>query len=105
VTQKGIDGVYKSRLDDLIPYQVKFRTNRPRLSFTEVALFLGATEKSRDRDIFTNTNPIAIDARNRSGVRLIRGIDFDGLEKAGLDATFGRFGVLACTAEIVNNCE
>ncbi len=33
----GIDGVYRSTLNNLIPYQVKFRSNRPALGFNEVA--------------------------------------------------------------------
>jgi hypothetical protein len=38
---KGIDGIYQKVSGDHIPYQVKFRSNRPALTFTEVAPFLG----------------------------------------------------------------
>jgi superfamily II DNA or RNA helicase len=76
---KGIDGVYKSMLDDYVPYQVKFRSNRPALGFNEVAAFLGITEKAADRLLITNCDTIAIDVQNRTGIRSLRGVDFDQL--------------------------
>jgi superfamily II DNA or RNA helicase len=76
---KGIDGVYKSNLDCYVPYQVKFRTNRPALGFNEVAPFLGITEKATDRLLITNCDAIAIDVQNRTGIRSLRGVDFDQL--------------------------
>ena len=76
---KGIDGVYRSTLNDLIPYQVKFRSNRPALGFNEVAPFLGITEKATDRLLITNCDTIAIDVKNRTGIRSLRGVDFDQL--------------------------
>jgi predicted helicase len=74
---KGIDGVYKSMLGDFVPYQVKFRSNRPALGFNEVAPFLGITEKAADRLLITNCDTIAIDVQNRTGIRSLRGVDFD----------------------------
>ena len=76
---KGIDGVYRSMLDNIIPYQVKFRSNRPPLGFNEVAPFLGITEKATDRLLITNCDAIAIDVQNRTGIRSLRGVDFDQL--------------------------
>lgn len=76
---KGIDGVYKSMLDDYIPYQVKFQSNRPALGFNEVAPFLGITEKATDRLLITNCDTIAIYVQNRTGIRSLRGVDFDQL--------------------------
>ena len=55
---KGIDGVYKTMLDGLVPYQVKFRSNRPALGFNEVAPFLGITEKATDRLLITNCDTV-----------------------------------------------
>ncbi|WP_353200861.1 DEAD/DEAH box helicase family protein, partial [Sandarakinorhabdus sp.] len=75
----GIDGVFQSRTGDLVPYQVKFRSGRPVLSYNEVASFLGITERARDRIIFTNSNELALDAKNRDGIRTVRGMDFDDL--------------------------
>lgn len=76
---KGIDGVYKSTLEQYVPYQVKFRSNRPALGFNEVAPFLGITEKATDRLLITNCDTIAIDVKNRTGIRSLRGVDFDQL--------------------------
>jgi superfamily II DNA or RNA helicase len=76
---KGIDGVFKSTSDVLVPYQVKFRSNRPALGFNEVAPFLGITEKAVDRLLITNCDSIAIDVKNRTGIRSLRGVDFDQL--------------------------
>ena len=76
---KGIDGVFKSTNDVLVPYQVKFRSNRPALGFNEVAPFLGITEKAVDRLLITNCDSIALDVKNRTGIRSLRGVDFDQL--------------------------
>lgn len=76
---KGIDGVYKSILGHFIPYQVKFRSNRPHLGFNEIAPFLGITEKATDRLLITNSDSISIDVQNRTGIRSLRGVDFDQL--------------------------
>ena len=76
---KGIDGVYESMTGDYVPYQVKFRSNRPALGFNEVAPFLGITEKASDRLLITNCDTIAIDVQNRTGIRSLRGVDFDQL--------------------------
>ena len=78
---KGIDGVFKSTSDVLVPYQVKFRSNRPALGFNEVAPFLGITEKAVDRLLITNCDSIAIDVKNRTGIRSLRGVDFDQLNE------------------------
>src|SRR6266436_6412147 len=38
---KGIDGVFRTRTGTLVPYQVKFRSQRAYLTYTEIAPFLG----------------------------------------------------------------
>lgn len=83
---KGIDGVFRSRTGTLVPYQVKFRSNRAYLTYTEVAPFLGLTERAKDRIIFTNSDEIALDAKNRDAMRSVRGIDFDDLTAKEFDA-------------------
>ena len=83
---KGIDGVYKSMLGDHVPYQVKFRSKRPALGFNEVAPFLGITEKATDRLLITNCDTIAIDVKNRTGIRSLRGVDFDQLNEEDFTA-------------------
>jgi hypothetical protein len=52
---KGIDGVYRTKHDSLVPYQVKFRSNRAYLTFTELAGFIGVTDRATERVIFTNS--------------------------------------------------
>lgn len=76
---KGIDGVYRSLAGHYVPYQVKFRSKRPALGFNEVAPFLGITERATDRLLITNCDSIAVDVRNRTGLRSLRGVDFDSL--------------------------
>lgn len=79
---KGIDGVFRTRTAEHVPYQVKFRSARARLSFTEVAPFLGVTDRATDRLLFTNANALADDAAKRDGLRTLRGTDFDALTPA-----------------------
>ena len=86
---KGIDGVFRSRTGIFVPYQVKFRSQRAYLTFTEVAPFLGLTERATDRIIFTNSNEVAEDAKNRDAMRTVRGIDFDDLTVDELRAISG----------------
>jgi len=78
---KGIDGVYQDTAGNLIPYQVKYRTDKDTLSYTEVSSFLGMTEESlQDRVIFTNARGLADDISNRKGLRSVRAAQFHGLE-------------------------
>ena len=83
---KGIDGIFRTRTGTLVPYQVKFRTRRTYLTYTEIAPFLGLTERASDRIVFTNSNELAQDVKNRDGIRTVRGIDFDDLTKDDLRA-------------------
>jgi hypothetical protein len=62
---KGIDGVFGTRTGTLVPYQVKFRSQRAYLTYTEIAPFLGLTERATDRIVFTNSNELAEDVKNR----------------------------------------
>jgi superfamily II DNA or RNA helicase len=63
----------------LVPYQVKFRSAQEPLTYTEVASFLGLTERARDRVIFTNASDVARDAKTRDAIRTVRGQDFNRL--------------------------
>ena len=80
---KGIDGVYESRLGTHVAYQVKYR-QKGYLTYTEVAPFLGITERFTERVIFTTASELADDALNRGGIRLVRGDDFRELEPEDL---------------------
>jgi predicted helicase len=83
---KGIDGVFRNRTGILVPYQVKFRSQRAYLTYTQIAPFLGLTERATDRIVFTNSNELAEDVKNRDAMRTVRGIDFDDLTKDDLKA-------------------
>src|SRR6516225_10230723 len=76
---KGIDGIFQTRSGTLVPYQVKFRSQRAYLTYTQIAPFLGLTERATDRIVFTNSNELAQDVKNRDAMRTVRGIDFDDL--------------------------
>ena len=78
---KGYDGVYLDRLNNYHIYQVKFRSNRHQLSWSELSNFIGVSEKSKTRLLLCNSNKIADEFCNKERVRLIRGIDFDNLDK------------------------
>jgi predicted helicase len=83
---KGIDGVFRTRTGVFVPYQVKFRSQRAYLTYTQIAPFLGLTERATDRIIFTNSNELAEDVKNRDAMRTVRGIDFDDLTEDDLRA-------------------
>jgi predicted helicase len=83
---KGIDGIFRTRTGVLVPYQVKFRSQRAYLTYTQIAPFLGLTERATDRIVFTNSNELAEDVKNRDAMRTVRGIDFDDLTKDDLVA-------------------
>jgi predicted helicase len=78
---KGVDGVFRTVSGDLVPYQVKFRYSREPLTYTEVASFLGLTERARDRVIFTNAMDVARDAKTRDAIRTVRAQDFNKLTR------------------------
>src|ERR1700682_5892710 len=42
---KGIDGVYRTKHASLVPYQVKFRSRRAHLTFSELVGFIGRSEE------------------------------------------------------------
>jgi hypothetical protein len=83
---KGIDGVFRTKAGQDVPYQVKFRIGRAMLRVAEVATFLGLTERASDRLLVSNANRCAPDVANRDGLRLLCGSDFDALTPEDLAA-------------------
>jgi superfamily II DNA or RNA helicase len=83
---KGIDGVFRTKAGQDVPYQVKFRISRAMLGVAEVATFLGLTERASDRLLVSNANRCAPDVANRDGLRLLCGSDFDALAPEDLAA-------------------
>ena len=77
---KGIDGVYEDASGNIIPYQVKYRTDKETLPYGEVSSFLGITEESlKDRVIFTNARNLAADITKRKGLRGFKAAQFHSL--------------------------
>ena len=45
----GVDGVFEMNTGEQCAYQVKFRTGRPYLTWTEISTFMGLSRKARAR--------------------------------------------------------
>ena len=82
----GYDGVFRTRLGELVPYQAKFRTGRTPLPYRELSTFFGITEKAERRVVLTNAVGIAEVAKSRTNFNATRGTDFDRLDAARLGA-------------------
>jgi superfamily II DNA or RNA helicase len=82
----GYDGVYRTKLDELVLYQAKFRSGRTSLPYTELATFFGVSEKSDRRVVLTNSIAISAVAESRTAFQTTRGGDFDRLDATQLAA-------------------
>lgn len=78
-TDMGVDGVFESSTETLTCYQVKFRSNRRNLRWADLSTFVGLSERSPYRLIFTNCDRIANEALTRDRVLTVRGSDLDSL--------------------------
>ena len=81
----GIDGVYRDRQGHHVPYQVKYR-QADYLTFTEVAPFLGVTERANDRVIFSNASRLSKDAVRRDSLRMFLADWFYALDRDDFQA-------------------
>ncbi len=75
----GVDGVFETAAEEATCYQVKFRTGRPSLTWTELSTFFGLSDVGCGRLVFTNCDEIAAVAEDRPGVVIVRGSDLDRL--------------------------
>ena len=75
----GVDGTYLTIDGELRAYQVKFRTNRPSLTWDELSTFMGLTDQVSQRVLFTNCEALPNLMQDRSGFVAIRGSDLDRL--------------------------
>jgi superfamily II DNA or RNA helicase len=82
----GYDGVFRTKLGELVPYQAKFRSGRTSLPYAELATFFGISEKADRRVVLTNSIAISAVAESRTGFQTTRGGDFDRLDAAQLTA-------------------
>lgn len=78
----GVDGVFQTLLGHFNAYQVKFRTNRPALTWRELSTFIGLADSPqiRSRVLLTNCDELPPTMNLRQGFFCIRGSDFDRLE-------------------------
>ena len=78
----GVDGVFQTLLGSFNAYQVKFRTNRPALTWRELSTFMGLADSPhiRSRVLFTNCEDLPPVLNERQGFFCIRGSDLDRLE-------------------------
>jgi predicted helicase len=77
----GVDGVFQTLEGKLAAYQVKFRTDRPSLSWREISTFFGLADKADLKVLITNCDEIANVTADRANFYCIRGSDLDRLTK------------------------
>ncbi|MBI2926161.1 MAG: Helicase associated domain protein [Verrucomicrobia bacterium] len=82
VQDYGVDGVFKTLLGQFNAYQVKFRANRPALTWRELSTFMGLADSPqiRSRVLLTNCDDLPSVLNERQGFFCIRGSDLDRLE-------------------------
>ena len=85
----GVDGIYQTRLDQFNAYQVKFRSGRPSLTWTELSTFMGLTDQITQRVLLTNCDELPALINERRGFHCIRGTDLDRLEPRDFEAILG----------------
>lgn len=78
----GVDGVFRTLLGHFNAYQVKFRSNRPALTWRELSTFMGLSDSPqiRSRVLLTNCDELPSAMNLRQGFFCIRGSDLDRLE-------------------------
>ncbi len=82
----GVDGTYMTVDGELRAYQVKFRSNRPSLTWDELSTFMGLTDQVSQRVLFTNCETLPSLMQDRSGFIPIRGSDLDRLTPEDFEA-------------------
>lgn len=82
----GVDGTYLTIDGELRAYQVKFRSNRPSLTWDELSTFMGLTDQVSQRVLFTNCEALPNLMQDRSGFVAIRGSDLDRLTAEDFEA-------------------
>lgn len=78
-TDKGIDGVFQSHDGQYHAYQVKYRSYRSSLAWEGLSTFMGLSDKSDQRVLFTNSNDISSVMNARTDFYSIKGNDLDKL--------------------------
>jgi superfamily II DNA or RNA helicase len=78
----GIDGLYVTPVGELNAYQVKYRANRPALTWRELSTFIGLADSPniRNRVLITNCEEFPDLLNQRTNFFCIKGADFDRLD-------------------------
>ena len=82
-TDYGIDGLYQTALGEINAYQVKYRANRPSLTWRELSTFMGLSDSPniKHRVLITNCDDFPDLLNQRGNFFCIRGADLDRLDK------------------------
>ena len=79
LTDMGVDGVYRTLDGAHHAYQVKFRSRRPALNWTELSTFMGLADRAVQKLVFTNCDDLPVVMNERRGFVCVRGSDLDRL--------------------------
>jgi predicted helicase len=79
-TDKGVDGIYLTT-DKTVCYQVKFRSGRKHITFTDLSTFYSLADGGDQKLVFTNSDKIGGTATDRIGAIFVRGTDLERLNR------------------------
>ena len=84
----GVDGVFETSAGELNTYQVKFRSGRANLVWSELSTFTGLSDSPNisARVLITNSDSVSGVALDRHSFFCIRGTDLDRLQLADFSA-------------------
>ena len=79
---KGVDGVFQTKDDKIIPYQVKFKTGRGTVDYGQITKFLEQSKNADIRYLIGNSDKINEEYKKDKNKNLsVKGYDFDNLSK------------------------
>ncbi len=80
---KGIDGIFINKEDEIVAYQVKFKTGREKVPYPEIAKFNNQSKLADKRYLIGNSNKIHEEYINydRNKNLSFKGYDFDNLSE------------------------
>jgi superfamily II DNA or RNA helicase len=84
LSDMGVDGVYRTLDGAHHAYQVKFRSRRPALNWTELSTFMGLADRAVQKLVFTNCDDLPEVMNERRGFVCVRGSDLDRLTASDL---------------------
>ena len=83
IPDKGADGLVELTNGQYHTYQVKFRTGRPNLTWSELSTFLGISSEAQGRFVLTNSEALP-EVVTQRGVYSISGLELDRLTSEDL---------------------